>query len=362
MKAAVCHEFGTGLRIEEARLREPRDDEVLVDIHACAICHSDISYMDGYWGGALPAIYGHEAAGLVVATGPSVRDCKTGDPVLVTLIRSCSSCLSCAAGSPATCETPYDRLEQSPLTDMKGRKIEQGLATAAFAEQVLVHKSQVQQIDNDIPMDSACLLSCGVITGFGAVANTSEMRPGADVAVVGAGGVGLNSIQGARICGASRIIAVDLDQSRLDQAVEFGATHTVLAGDKMHRNIRALTEGRGVDYAYITVGLTTAYEQAPKYIAPMGEIIVVGMPPLGEKAHWTPVNLAFMGQRIKGSSMGSTVLERDVPYLCELYRQKRLKLDELVSGRFALEDINEAIAEVRAGAARRHVISMKPDA
>ena len=356
MKAAVCRNFGDPLRIEEVTLRSPQSDEVLVSLAACAICHSDISFIDGAWGGSLPAIYGHEASGYISAIGSGIVDYTVGTPVIVTLIRSCGNCLSCISGSPSTCETPYDRMTQSPLRDKDGKPIEHGLSTAAFAEHVLVHKSQIHAIPNDISLDSACLLSCGVITGFGAITNSSKMIPGANVAVIGAGGVGLNSIQGAAIRGASRIIVVDLDFERLEHAKEFGATHCIKASDTMHREIRKITSGRGVDYAYITVGSIEAYEKAAKYLAPMGEIVAVGMPPSSETARWSPVNLAYQGQIIRGSKMGNAVLQRDIPYLVDLYHQKRLKLDELISGRFTLENINEAITEVKEGKVRRNVI------
>ncbi len=355
MKAAVCREFGGPLTIEEVSLRETSKGEVLVKILACAVCHSDISFMEGDWGGSLPAVYGHEAAGEILEVGEGVANYRVGDKVLVTLIRSCSECISCKKHSPATCEEPYDRFDQSPIIGKDGT-FEHGLSTGAFAEMALVHYSQIQKLPTDVSPTVASLLSCGVITGFGAVKNTAQMVKGSSVAVVGVGGVGLNSIQGARICGADKIIAVDIDTTRLEQAREFGATDFVLANQTSHRAIRKMTGGRGVDYTFITVGAGIAYNTSFKYLAPKGEVIAVGMPPSDLVAKWSPVNLAYMGQTIRGSKMGDTVLERDIPYLIELYKKGELLLDELITGTFPLTQINEAIEEVKLGKVRRNVI------
>ena len=355
MKAAVCREFGGPLTIEEVTLRETRKHEVLVKILACAVCHSDISFMEGAWGGSLPAVYGHEASGEILEVGDGVEDYSVGDKVLVTLIRACSECISCKKQAPVICEEPYDRMAQSPITGNDG-PFEHGLSTGAFAEMALVHYSQIQKIPSYLSSDVAALLSCGVITGFGAVQNTAQIEKGSVVAVVGVGGVGLNSIQGARICGAERIIAVDIDESRLEQAREFGATDVVLADKTSHRTIRKLTGGRGVDYTFITVGAGIAYNSAFKYLAPKGEVIAVGMPPSDVVANWVPVNLAYMGQSIRGSKMGDAVLSKDIPFLIDLYEKGELLLDELITGTFPLEQINEAIEEVKLGKVRRNVI------
>ncbi len=359
MKAAVCREFGRPLEIVDVDLRPPGPGEVEVGIAACAVCHSDIHYMDGAWGGELPAVYGHEAAGHVKALGPGVSGIAAGDPVLVTLIRACGSCRSCCDGNPVTCETPFDRVKASPLRMRNGERtpIEQGVSTAAFAERVVVDLSQVQKIPSDIEMDVACLLSCGVITGFGAATNTAKVRPGSTVVVIGAGGVGLNSIQGARVAGAARVIAVDVVPEKLEGACEFGATDTVLADSRnAHREVRRLNGGKGADYVFVTVGAGRVYEQAPKFLGTRGELIAVGMPASEDLAKWSPLVLAFLGQSIRGSRMGDAVLSRDIPWLVDLYRQGRVKLDELVSNRYPLERINEAIADTRAGTARRNVV------
>ena len=356
MKAAVCHAFGEPLKIEEVNLRPPLKGEVEVKIAACAICHSDILFAEGAWGGTLPAVYGHEAAGTVVAIGEGVTGLEIGDTVLATLLRSCGHCATCGGGHPAICETKYDRAH-GPLTTLDGGVLEHGLDTGAFAERCLVDQSQVVKIPNDIPMESACLLSCGVITGVGAATNTAQIRPGANVVVIGAGGVGLNAIQGAAICGAAKIIAVDLSQEKLDTAMEFGATHGILASsDKPYRAVKALTGGRGADYVLVTVGAVQVYQSAMRYLCAGGTMVMVGMPASGATVSYEPVNVAALAQTMKGSFMGDTVLARDIPYLVELYKQGRLKLDELVTRRYPLEQINEAIADTAAGNARRNVI------
>ncbi len=357
MKAAVCRAFDAPLEIADIELRPPGPGEVEVGIAACAVCHSDIHGMDGAWGGYLPAVYGHEAAGHVTAVGADISGLEIGDAVLVTPIRACGACPSCAGGHPATCETPYDRVGDGPLRDRDGTPIEQGISAAAFAERVVVDRSQIEKIPSDIGMDAACLLSCGVITGFGAVANTAGVKPGSAVVVVGAGGVGLNSIQAAAIAGAARVIAVDPVPEKLDGAREFGATDTVLAtDDDAERRIRELTGGRGADTVLVTVGAADAYRKAPRFLAPRGQLIAVGMPPSDAWAQWSPGDFSYLGLGIRGSCLGDTVLSRDIPALVALYRQGRLKLDELVTGRYPLERINDAIDDTRSGRYRRNVI------
>ncbi len=359
IKAAVCHKFGAPLVIEEVELAAPRTNEVEVTLEACAICHSDLSFMDGGWGGSLPAVYGHEAAGRISALGEGVAGYAIGDPVLVTLIRSCGACQPCATGQPVQCGTPYDR-DAGPLSAKDGGLMQHGLACGAFAERAVVDRSQIAPIPEGMAMDAASLLSCGVVTGVGAVVNTAGVRPGQSVVVIGAGGVGLNAIQGAAIAGAARIIAMDVLDSKLDVARQFGATDSVLAtAEKPWKEVARITGGRMADAVFVTVGAIPAFEQAPRYLAPGGEVYIVGMPHSGAMAEYEPVILGALGQGMKGSKMGDTVLARDIPWMVDLYQQGRLKLDELISGRWSLEQINEAIADTRSGAARRNVIMFK---
>jgi Zn-dependent alcohol dehydrogenase len=356
VSAAVCRGFGAPLALEQVALRSPQGREVEVAIDAVAICHSDISLAEGAWGGALPSVFGHEAAGRVVATGPGVVDIGPGDAVIVTLIRHCGTCGACGTGRPVLCEAKG--AGEGPLTTPSGEPMGQGLSTAAFAERVVVDRSQVVRVPADVAAEAACLLACGVLTGVGAVVNTARLRAGEDVVVVGAGGVGLNAIQGARIAGARRIVAVDVSGAKLESALEFGATDAVLADEAPWKAVRAAL-GRGADAVLVTVGAVAAYETATRYLGAGGRLIAVGMPHSGQTASWEPVVLAALGQSVTGSLMGDCIPGRDVAWLVDLYRQGRLKLDELISGRWPLDRINDAIADTRAGQARRNVIVLR---
>lgn len=356
IKAAVCHAFGTPLAVEDILLRTPEMGEVEVTLDAVAICHSDISYADGAWGGSLPAVYGHEAAGIVTAVGPGVARVKEGDSVIVTLIRSCGTCPSCGSGKPTICETPYDG-DKGPITTVDGGKLHQAMASGAFAEKVVVDQSQLAVIPPEMSKEAACLIACGVITGVGAVVNAAGLRAGQDVVVIGAGGVGLNAIQGARIAGARRIVAVDMTEEKLEIAKEFGATDGVLGTHKSpwKAAYKALG-GRGADAVIVTVGAVQAYDQAPRYMARGGKVVIVGMNKTGEVSTYDPSVLAAIGQGFVGSKMGDVVIARDIPWMVDLYEQGRLKLDELISGRWTLDQINEAIADTKTGSAKRNVI------
>ena len=355
IKAAVCHQFTAPLQIEMVELRTPLPYEIEVKLGAVAICHSDIAFAEGLWGGVLPAVYGHEAAGVVTEVGASVRGISVGDRVIVTLIRACGHCLSCAAGQPTSCETPQDA-SASPLQDQSGQTLQQGMACGAFAEKVVVDASQVVQIPAELPFEVACLLACGVITGVGAVVHSAQIRAGQDVVVIGVGGVGLNAIQGARIAGARRIVAVDRIQQKLEIAQEFGATDVVLATDPEPWQLARQVVGRGADAVFVTVGAAVAYETAPQYLAPTGKLVMVGMPRSGDFSSYDPGTMASLNQGMIGSKMGNVVVQRDIPWMVDLYQQGRLKLDELVSGRWRLEQINEAIEDTKSGNARRNVI------
>ncbi|QHQ33965.1 Zn-dependent alcohol dehydrogenase [Algicella marina] len=355
MQAAILHAFGTPLSIEEIILRPPGRGEVAVRIDACAICHSDIAYMDGAYGGTLPMVLGHEAAGHVTATGPGVTGIATGDAVLVTLIRACGTCPACAANAPTSCDNAY-AATVSPISGTAG-PVSQGMATGAFAEAVVVDQSQCVALPEDIDPSVACLLSCGVITGFGAVTNTAKLQPGESCAVIGAGGVGLNTIQAAALSGASTVIALDLSDEKLARARTFGATMGLRADDPAADSLlREATGGRGVDYVFVTVGVPRVFETATTLLAPGGAMVMVGLPSVDTRVSYSPTAIAAMNQRLLGSRMGQTVLKRDIPALIELYRDGRLQLDSLVTARYPLSQINAAIDAARQGKAVRNVI------
>jgi Zn-dependent alcohol dehydrogenase len=357
VRAAVCRAFGEPLEIEELALAPPQGSEVRVSIKACAICHSDVLSLQGAWGGTLPAVYGHEAAGIVAEVGPHVAGLEPGDHVVVTLIRSCSSCSFCTSGQPVLCESSFRLDTDWPLSDRDGAAVRQGLRTGAFAEEVVVEATQTVKIAGDIPLDVASLLACGVITGAGAVMNTARVEAGARVVVIGTGGVGLNTVQGASISGAAEIVAIDIADEKLDAARRFGATRTVNSlREDASEAVAAATNGRRADYVFVTVGVAAAIEQGLRLMRRGGTTVIVGMPPAGVVTELDPLALADDGQRIVGSKMGAARIQVDIPHLLDLYRQGRLKLDELITGRFALDEINEAVASSLRGDALRNVI------
>lgn len=357
VKAAICRQFGDPLVVEEISIAAPGPEEIKVNLATCAICHSDIMYIDGAWGGELPAVFGHEAAGVVESIGAGVETMSVGDHVVVTLIRSCGHCHYCAQGVSTACNTSFHLDKESPLSTADGTSLGHGLRTGAFAEQVVVHASQAVTIDRNVPLESASLLACGVLTGFGAVVNTAGVSATSNVVVIGAGGVGLNSVQGAAISGAARIIAIDVAPDKMETALAFGATHAINATDKdIVEQVKSLTDGRGADYVFVTVGAKSAIDSAYALMGATGAVVLVGMPATGVMSEIDPGTIAAMGQRILGSKMGSGRVQVDIPNLVTLYKQGRLKLDELISGRYPLSDINEAIASVKRGEALRNVI------
>jgi len=357
VRAAVCRAFGAPLAIEDLMLDPPQAGEVRVDVAACAICHSDIHFAEGAWGGKLPAVYGHEAAGIVESVGAGVEAVCPGDRVVVSLIRTCGRCFFCTRGESYLCEAEFPIDAGGRLHTTDGEPVHVAMRTGAFAEQVVVDVSQLAVVPDFVALDVASLLACGVITGLGAVVYTAEVAAGSSVVVIGTGGVGLNSVQGALICGAQPIVALDPSPAKLEAATAFGATHTLdpAACDPV-AEVRALTGGRGADYVFVAVGSTSALEQGLCLLRSGGTLVVVGLPPSDASFGVVAVDFAGEGRRILGSCMGSTNLGIAVPALVDLYQRGRLKLDELISARFPLERINEAITAVGDGTTLRNVI------
>ncbi len=354
MKAAVCYAFNEPLSIEDVEIDPPQRGEVRVRLSATAICHSDIHYIRGERDAQPPLVVGHEAAGTVVEVGEGVNLARPGDEVIVSLLRSCGRCFFCLQGQPYHCEGSFALSSESRLRNARGEPLgDGGLGVSAFAEEAIVDQSQVVAIPVGMPMDRAALLACGL----GAVVNTARIRPSSNVAVIGIGGVGLNAVQGAALAGAPRIIALDTRDSKLEAARTFGATHVlnVRRGDPV-REVRALTEGRGADAVFVTAGSAGAAQQGLAMTRTAGTLVLVGLPAPGVTLPIVIRDIGWSGQRILGSCMGSTRLAVDVPWLGDLYRQGRLKLDELISGRYPLERINEAIEDVERGDALRNVI------
>jgi S-(hydroxymethyl)glutathione dehydrogenase / alcohol dehydrogenase len=357
MKAAVCHEFGTPLVVEELGLRAPQPDEVKVKVSATAICHSDLHDTRGDFGGPVPFVGGHETAGTVEEVGGAVTLVKPGDRVIVSLLESCGKCFYCSIGKPYFCETKTTYDNRGTLTDAKGNEVIQKARVGGFAEYVLVQERQLVKIPDDLPMDIASLLACGVTTGFGAVVNRAKVPPMKSVVVIGTGGVGLNSVQGALICGANPIIAVDVVDSKLERAKQFGATHGINAKGKDPVAAVMQLTGRGADFVFVTVGSAAALQQGYAMLARGGTAVMVGLPPAAEaQVSISAFELAVTEKTLTGGYMGSLNLQVDIPGIIGLYRAGRYKLDELIAGRYPLEHINEALESSAGGEALRNII------
>jgi S-(hydroxymethyl)glutathione dehydrogenase / alcohol dehydrogenase len=353
MKAALCYTFGQPLVIEDIAIDAPAAGEVKVRLAATAVCHSDIHLLRGEWPGVPPIVAGHESAGVVEETGAGVTRVKGGERVVVSLLRSCGECFHCKRGAAHMCEGRFALNSESRLRNARGEAVHPGIFVGAFAESAIVHESQVVRIPDRMPFDRAALLGCAVITGIGAVMNTAKVGKGESVVVIGAGGVGINAIQAAAISGANPIIAVDRVDSKLDAALAFGATHAVK--DDVRARVKSLTK-RGADYVFVTVGATDALPQALGIVRPGGTVVVVGLPEWKATAPVRVADLVWNEQRVLGCRMGSTRLDTDVPRLIDRYLAGELKLDEMITARYPLERINEAIAAVESGAALRNVI------
>ena len=357
IKAAICRAFGEPLVIEDVTLADPGPGEVMVAVKACGICHSDITYAEGGWGGTLPMVLGHEAAGVVSAVGDGVTAFKPGDRVIATLIRSCDRCGYCASDRTFLCEEIFPLDKRSPLTSAKGETLTHAMRTGAFAEAVTVHESQVVAIPDTLGFDAASLLACGVLTGFGAVTNTAAMPAGSHAVVVGCGGVGLNALQGARHAQAASVTAIDLDDGKLETARGYGATHVANPRNGKARDIiMGATGNHGADYVFVTVGAGAAIEGAHDWLAVGGTVVIVGMPNSDVMTKFNPSSLAGWAQTIKGSKMGSANIRRDIPALIALHDAGKLELEAMISGRYRLDAINEAIASTKSGKALRNVI------
>ncbi|OGO30801.1 MAG: hypothetical protein A2Z29_03895 [Chloroflexi bacterium RBG_16_56_11] len=356
MKAAVCYEFGKPLVVEEVDLAKTGKGQVRVRVAATAVCHSDVHDIKGELPGPVPFIGGHETAGYVEETGPGVS-VKKGDAVVISLLASCGQCYYCVSGLPHLCQAKFAPPKDVKLHNKKGLPLVQKAGVAGFAEYILVDESQVAKVPADMPLDRAALLACGVITGFGGVVKRARVKPFESVVVMGAGGVGINAIQGAAYSGAYPIIAVDVLDVKMKKAMEFGATHMVNAkSEKAAEDIRKLTSGRGADYVFVTVGSIAAMRQGIAMAGPRGTIVLIGLPPVTEQLCFSPLELIPFEKNVIGGFMGAANLKIDIPNLVTLYQAGRLKLDELITGRYPLGRINEAIKSTAKGEGLRNVI------
>lgn len=345
------------MTVETVTLDKPAAREVLVRTAAVGLCHSDLHFADGTYGCELPAVLGHEASGVVEAVGADVRDFAPGDRVIACLSAFCGSCERCLSGRPYACSRrgTFREAGQTPRLCCGGIPASQLYNIGAFAEAMLVHEHALVKLTEDVPMDRAALIGCAVTTGVGAVLNTAKVEPGSTVAVIGCGGVGLSTVNGAFIAGAGRIIAIDVSDASLARAKEVGATDTLnAAGINAAEAVIEMTGG-GVDYAFEAIGNTRTVEQAFEMLAPCGTATVIGM--ISRTAKVSILANALLGDRkLMGSNMGSNRFRIDMPRYVRFYRDGRLKLDHLIGDRIRLEDINDGLAKLRVGNAARAVI------
>jgi len=358
MKAAVLHAANQPLTIEEVALTKPGSREVLLRTAFAGLCHSDLHFIEGLYSHPTPCVLGHESAGIVEAVGDAVTYVKPGDHVITCLSVFCGTCSQCVTGHPNLCENTEVKLPPGVsrrLSWKSGELMNQFLNLSSFAEQMLVHENSMVKIDPDIPLDRAALVGCGVMTGVGAVFNAAKVEPGATVAVIGCGGVGLSAVNGAALAGAERIIAIDTVASKLEVARELGATDTLNASNADPvKAVRDMTGG-GVHYSFEALGTKTTAEQAFGMLRPGGTATIIGMVPFGVKIELHGYDF-LRDRKLQGTSMGGNRFRVDMPRLLSLWRQGRLKLDHLISGRIKLDQINEGFAALKSGAPVRQVI------
>ena len=356
MKAAVLR----GVReqqIEDIEIDSPQPKEVLIKVAAAGVCHSDLHFYNGTWHGGFPMVLGHESAGIVEEVGKDVTYVRPGDHVITCLSTFCGHCEDCITGRMVLCQEPeVNRLSTEPPRLHKGDEfLRQFARLGSFAEYMLIHEHSLVKIRDDMPLDRAALIGCGVTTGTGAVLNTARIDPGSTVAVIGCGGVGLSAVNGAMIGGAARIIAVDMLDSKLALARQFGATDVVNASETdAVEAVKELTSG-GVHYSFEAIGLKSAAEQAFQMLRRGGTATVIGM--IAPPQTVDVLGADFLQEkRIQGSSMGSNHFRVDMPRYIEFYLQGRLHLDQLISQRIKLDQINEAMEILETGDIARSVI------
>jgi len=355
MKAAVLYQPNSPLVVEEVEFRGPAPGEVLVRLAASGVCHSDYHVVKGEWTHDLPIVLGHEGAGIVERVGEGVTAVEPSDHVVLSWMPNCGRCHYCITGRPNLCDHPPEVDQASGM--WKGDlRLNLFAHVASFAEYTVVPESGAIPIPEEMPLDQASLLGCGVMTGVGAAINTARVRPGSTVAVFGCGGVGLNVIQGAALAGAGRIIAVDLAEDKLEFARRFGATDCLNASQQDPvEAIKESTDGAGVDYGFEAIGNLQAMEQTYASVRKGGMAVIVGMPPHGERMSF-PASLLYGERLLTGSLYGSANLRVDIPRLVDLYLGGKLDLDTLITRRYPLEQVNEAFAAMGGGQVGRGVI------
>lgn len=360
-RAAVLNAAPGSLELEQLVIDEPTRDEVLVRVVHAGLCHSDLHEIDGTFESTPPIVLGHEGAGVVEAVGANVRGISVGDHVVSCLSAFCGHCRYCTNGQQTLCENRGAMSHDRPgprLTNAAGVAVRPTAGIGAFAEHMVVHQNAVVSIPKDMPLAPASILGCAITTGLGAVFRTARIEPGSSVVVIGTGGVGMAAIQGARLAGASTIIAVDVVDAKLEKALVFGASHTVngRSVDAVEA-VREITRG-GVDYSFEAVGNARTVEQAFAMLGPGGTATVVGMVPESTPIAISGPDLFLQEKRLQGSFMGSNQFKVDIPRYVDLYLQGRLLLDEMVSDRLPFSQINDGFALLGAGLATRVVVDM----
>ncbi|MEW5890199.1 MAG: zinc-dependent alcohol dehydrogenase family protein [Pseudomonadota bacterium] len=362
MGASLPYTQSRPLAIEELELDPPGPGEVLVKVAAAGLCHSDLSVINGDRPRPLPMALGHEAAGIVEELGPGVTDLRRGDHVVMVFVPSCGHCLPCAEGRPALCE-PGAAANGAGTLLSGARRLHRGqetinhhLGVSAFAEYATVSRRSLVKIDPELPLEEAALFGCAVLTGVGAVVNTARVNPGTSVAVIGLGGVGLAALLGAVMAGASRIVAIDLSQEKLELARQLGATdcYNAAQGD-CAAEVKAATQG-GVHYAFEMAGSVKAMDLAYRITRRGGTTVTAGLTPPGAMLSLPQVSLVAEERTIKGSYIGTCVPVRDVPNYIALYRRGRLPVDRLMSGVLSLDEINAGFDRLHEGKAVRQII------
>jgi S-(hydroxymethyl)glutathione dehydrogenase/alcohol dehydrogenase len=358
MRAAILREIPGKLEIDEVEIGTPGPREVLLRTAAAGLCHSDLHFIEGKYPYPTPAVLGHESAGVVEAVGDQVTYVQPGDHVITCLSVYCGNCEACLTGHLSLCDNKAATqrgANEPPRLSHQGAIAHPLLDMGSFAEQMLIHEHGLVKISQDVPLDRAALIGCGVTTGLGAVFNTAKVEPGTTVAVVGCGGIGLNCIQGAAIAGAGKVIAVDMVASKLALARDFGATHTVDASEGDPVGAVLELSGGGVHYSFEAIGLKQTAEQAYAMLRRGGAATVIGMIPVGQTVEIPGYEL-LMEKKLQGSNMGSNRFRVDMPRYIDMYLDGRLKLDELVSRRITLDEVNDGFDAMKSGELARSVI------
>ncbi|WP_419995833.1 Zn-dependent alcohol dehydrogenase [Streptomyces boninensis] len=341
--------------VDDLEVRDPGPGEVLVGIKAAGLCHSDLSVIDGTIPFPPPVVLGHEGAGVVEAVGDGVTHVAPGDHVALSTIANCGTCAECHRGRPTMCRRSFGNLEQ-PFS-RGGEKLWNFAANSAFAERTVVKAPQAVKIDASIPLPSAALIGCAVLTGAGAVLNRADVQRGDTVVVIGAGGIGLNVLQGARIAAASTVVAVDANPAKEAVARQFGATHFVDAS-AVEDTAAAVREvlPAGADHVFECVGIPKLFQLAIELLDWHGQAVLLGVPPAGAEATFPAASL-FLDKSILGCRYGSSRPQRDIPLYAELYRSGRLLLDELVTETYPIEDFSKAAEAAESGRVARAVLT-----